>query len=131
MTPSLACVAIGTTFSVSLGQAVTTAVLLSSELPVTKSFYALVDPKMRRGRNVFLPYIDDISMIGTSLHKVSRYWERAASEGANDNLRTDKREEVVVDKAPHKVAIGLAWWKGGVRTVKPINFVQFSVSSRK
>lgn len=119
VTPCLTCVPIGATFLVALWQAVTVAVLGSSHLPVPKSFGSLADSKLKPGRNVVLPYIDDITIIGTSAAKVNRDRRLAAAALADTKLRTDKKKDVIADDSPFKVAIGLACWSEGVLTVKP------------
>lgn len=78
-----------------------------------------MDSKIQHGRNLVLPYIDDITFIGTSAAKVNREPERSSGALADVNLHTDKRKDFVAYEAPYKVAIGLAWWKEGVLTVKP------------
>lgn len=95
------------------------AILWHNGLPVPTSFQSLMDSKIQHGRNVVLPYIDDITVIGTSLANVNRDRERAAKPLAEACLHTDSRKDVIADDAAYKIAIGLAWWKDGVLTVKP------------
>lgn len=131
LTPCLTCIPMGATFSVALAQAVTSAVLKRNSLPVPDSFHSLLDAKIKPGRNRMLPYIDDITVLGTSALKVNRDQKRATEALAAVRLQVDERKSFFADDAPYKVAIGLAWWKDGALTVKPAHARRlFTVTNR-
>lgn len=119
VTPCLTCVPMGATFSVALTQAVTTTVLRKENLPVPTRILSLLDTKLSRRWNVVLPYIDDINVIGTAPMQVDRNRNRAKATLAAANLKKDPNRDFSADEQPYKEAIGLAWWKDGVLTVKP------------
>lgn len=99
----------GATFSVALAQAVSMAVLRRNALPVPVSFASLIDSKIQPGRNLMIPYIDDITFVGTSAARVNRDRLKAAKALAAANLHVDARKDCLADGSPYKVAIVLAW----------------------
>lgn len=79
-----------------------------------------MDSKIQPGRNVILPYIDDINVVGTTTVKVNRDQRRAAAALASVNLQTDTKKDFFAGDSLYRVAIGLSWWSSeGVLTVKP------------
>lgn len=118
VTLCLTCVPMGATFSVALAQAVTCAALPQNDLPVPESFHFLLDSRLSNC-GVVLPYINDITSIGTSCARVNRKRDRAAASLASVHLTTDPKKGLSSDDSPYQIALGLAWWKDGEITVKP------------
>lgn len=131
VTPYLTCIPMGATFSVALAQAVSTAVLKRNLLPVPASFLSLLDAKIKPGRNVVIPYIDDINVIGTSPSKVNRDQRKAAGALATASLHVDARKSFLADDTRYKVAIGLAWCKEGALRVKPAHTLRIFESTNR
>lgn len=52
---------------------------------------AMVESKIQPGCNIFLRYIDDITVIGTSAGKVNRDRELSAIDLSDANLRTEEK----------------------------------------
>lgn len=98
----------GATLSVALAHAVSSAVLRHNHLSVPASFSSVLDSKIRPGRNIVIPYIDDINVVGTSAVKVNRDQLKAAAALDAVNLHTDTKKDFFADEAPYKVWIGLA-----------------------
>lgn len=67
---------------------------------------------------MILPYVDVITVLGTSVGKVDRDRKHAADALAKENIQTDAKKDLIADEADYMVAIGLAWWKDGVLKVK-------------
>lgn len=108
----------GATFAVALAQAASTAALRRDGLPVPESFHALLDSRVGQACSV-LPYIDDITSVGTSAQRVNQTRDRAVAVLAGVNLHTDPRKSFSAGNRPYEVALGLAWWSDGAINVKP------------
>lgn len=119
LTTCLSCIPMSVTFSAAWAQVVTVAVLRRRSLPVPDQLARLLDFKIYQGRNIVLPYIDDISIIGISPDKVTRDRLSAANALEAPNLHVDLKKDLFAGDADYKIAIGLAWWRDGMLTVKP------------
>lgn len=108
----------GAIFSVALAQAVTSAVLRQEKLPFPSSLLSVLDSRLIRRSNIISPYIDDINAVGTSAARVNQDRNKADSALDASHLATDPKREFSANYDAYKEAIGLAWWKEGVLTVK-------------
>lgn len=119
VTPCLTCVPMGATFSVALAQAVSSAALRQEQaLPVPPDFVSPLDTQIPK-QGLVLPYIDDVTSIAPTATRANNNRDLAASALAAVQLNTDPRKNFSSDERPYQVALGLAWWRDGVLTVKP------------
>lgn len=109
----------GATFCVPLAKALTTAVLRRNKLPVPICSLFLLNSKLSPKRNVMLPHIDNINLIGTAVTSANR--DRTTAPNAlAANLWTNSKKDFSSEHYPYKEAIGLSRCKEGVLTVKPL-----------
>lgn len=119
LTPCLSCIPMGASFAVAIAQRVTSSVLRSAGLQSPTPFSGLLGTHLRRGSFTPLPYIDDITIIGTSAQTVNSARDKAARSFRSSSLPTEPAKNVDAVVGAYSIAIGLAWWHDGTLTVKP------------
>lgn len=77
------------------------------------------------------PYVDDVNAVGTTASEVNRDREKAATELAAANLKTDPAKNFSDDDQPYKEAIGFDWFKEGILTVKPADALRLFRSTNR
>lgn len=105
-------------FGVALAQKVTVKILKDSN-PPARPFLSLLDALIQRSKVIRVPYIDDVSLLGTSPDKLNAVRDRVAEAFAYANLPTEPSKNVDAGDTPYNVAVGLAWWRDATVTVKP------------
>lgn len=108
----------GATFAVAISQRVSNAVLSSFNCPPPSPFSSLLDSVLRKNATTSLSYIDDINIVGTSPMAVNSVRDHAAWSFASEHVPTKPAKNVDSGVGNYSIAIGLAWWRNRVITVK-------------
>lgn len=72
-----------------------------------------------------MPYIDDITVFDTNTARVNCTRDVAEHALTEANLETEANKRISARPERYNLAIGLAWWKEGVLTVKPSRLQTF------
>lgn len=95
------------TFSVAPAQVRTFSALHPEKLPVLDYFHYLLDTRFYKN-GILLPYIDDITRIGTYAVDVNKTRDLAAANLTSVYLSIDPKMDFSADESLYQIALGLA-----------------------